>query len=373
MSSLFFSVSSVLAVVNPCSYEAGTMGRRKKLMWTWLTLLAMSLAAGLLYVMQDRSLLKQAAYVPGSNGLACLWASDQELLVFVKDTKKAARALSLNPMTGVQTPLTALTDTFPGVKQKVLGSWNLSPDGKWVAATANAFDGSGWPGPTQEITSVDGQHQFSWAALEYTNNGTPPKAQARLVWLPDSRRWLKSESTGEVRMNSLDAPDRGGIPLALPAGIYALIGVTPDYRLIASDTLGNVSKPITLYEIGLYPNPTPGRKFTVMMPDGAEIRDIALSPQGDRLAWSLFSKRVPPMRAFLAKLLPSLVKNATPSYGISLWTSRTDGKELRELGFQEVKPNDPALPEPVDLRWTPDGKRLSFRYKEALYVMSAGK
>jgi hypothetical protein len=56
---------------------------------------------------------------------------------------------------------------------------------------------------------------------------------------------------------------------------------------------------------------------------------------------------------------------------ISLWTSRLDGSDMREIGQQDAPRVDGWNTSLYDLSWTPDGKRLSFVCDGALWTLPA--
>jgi hypothetical protein len=51
-----------------------------------------------------------------------------------------------------------------------------------------------------------------------------------------------------------------------------------------------------------------------------------------------------------------------------LWTSDYQGNDWRQVGFLEHPDSEPM---PYALKWTPDGKRISFLVAKTLYVVDA--
>ena len=157
---------------------------------------------------------------------------------------------------------------------------------------------------------------------------------ARYAWLPDNRRLLElqigSKGAGRTLLWRLDTPDQPGVPFETPADAKALLGVTPDGRVLYSDyhiESGKAADSINLIEVGFYPNATSARKLPVSLPKDSRLREIVLSPQGDRIAWLFSVEHVSPVLAFLAKYLPVFMKSARPNYSTELWISRgTDGR-----------------------------------------------
>ena len=112
--------------------------------------------------------------------------------------------------------------------------------------------------------------------------------------------------------------------------------------------------------------------FSVRMPrDGAVVyrwnpwdEYPVVSPQGDRLAWLVESDYTPPGSVWLRRVWVFLGQRKRPLVG--LWISRVDGSHMQEIGHLNYKPGEEI---PQDIRWTPDGKRLSFLYKGGLYTV----
>jgi hypothetical protein len=117
-------------------------------------------------------------------------------------------------------------------------------------------------------------------------------------------------------------------------------------------------------EVGLYPSLAPERRYRLSAPAGWQIRNLVLSPGGDRLASLLVTSRVSPIQALLARLLPRYVPNARPVDVYQLRLSRLDGTHMREIGFQEASSGLVT-----QLQWTPDGKHLSFILLNSLYIV----
>jgi hypothetical protein len=77
---------------------------------------------------------------------------------------------------------------------------------------------------------------------------------------------------------------------------------------------------------------------------------VTLSPSGDRLAWILEQEH-----------------GNTQLY--TLYTADADGAHARPIGSAEGVPVGKANSWPRELRWLPDGKQVSFVYKDALYTL----
>src|SRR5262249_55625630 len=129
------------------------------------------------------------------------------------------------------------------------------------------------------------------------------------------------------------------------------------------------------------------RQFVVKPPPGArsDSTSLTISPQGDRVAWAFETDSVPSWSSWLHKIFPSY--RVTSHHVCELWVSRLDGNDMHEVGHLELNPQT-SIPQssmavarqlltyalqdhPDQIRWLPDGKRLSFLYKDALYTVPA--
>jgi len=101
------------------------------------------------------------------------------------------------------------------------------------------------------------------------------------------------------------------------------------------------------------------------------VQEVAISPDGRRVAW------------LLSEDINAQGKKARSSHS-ALWISRIDGSQLNEIGFVEtkldrVKLNGLSAAEmehaaeavPMEVRWSPDDKHLSFLCKGALWTVPA--
>jgi hypothetical protein len=98
----------------------------------------------------------------------------------------------------------------------------------------------------------------------------------------------------------------------------------------------------------------------IRLPRGARADELVLSRQGDRLAWKFYFDR----RATTAL-------SARAISTVEIWVSDIDGSGMRCVGAQPVNRATDKIYEwdfPFGLRWTPDGKQLSYLYQDALYL-----
>jgi hypothetical protein len=267
-------------------------------------------------------------------------------------------------------------------------AYTVSPDGKSIGVVAATRDE--WPELCFIVDNIDGTRIFGNSTYPFLHPSTV--SRDGIVWLPDSRRWVSliggDNDPAEIQLHSLDTPEAGGraidtlgtpqAGLPPPKPIRMLLGVTADHRLIATDFNPSFIPPataivippattVTIKEIGIYPNPLTAREHTVKSPPGTDVRELALSPKGDRLALIAYSSHVPLITRLLGRILPSVRKNSRPRAGLSVYVGDFDGSHMRELGYQPVD----KLGSPHDLKWSPDGRSLSFILGDGLYLIPA--
>jgi hypothetical protein len=114
---------------------------------------------------------------------------------------------------------------------------------------------------------------------------------------------------------------------------------------------------------------TTARKRIGAFPSKSAAVAAALSPDGTRIAWLVTGSRSRlPIPVWIARLWPALWRYAAPRSIFALWVSRADGSDMREVGEEDAST---AKRRPCSLAWTPDGKRLSYLYNDALYAVPA--
>jgi hypothetical protein len=94
------------------------------------------------------------------------------------------------------------------------------------------------------------------------------------------------------------------------------------------------------------------------------ISEVEISPDGSRLAWVLTAVHHPPL--FLDSIWP-------PTRYASVWVSDLGGSNRRELATGDGDPgNENGVNGPQYVRWTRDGKDVTFLYDQALWAVPAG-
>jgi hypothetical protein len=106
------------------------------------------------------------------------------------------------------------------------------------------------------------------------------------------------------------------------------------------------------------------RRTLLQPPPGVVPQSLA--PQGDRLAW--VSGNPPPSR-FMERL--NVLLGLRRYDHVGLWVSHMDGSGMTEIAHWVIQPLPipSSVPRPI---WTPDGRRLSIRVGNALWLIPAG-
>ncbi len=140
--------------------------------------------------------------------------------------------------------------------------------------------------------------------------------------------------------------------------------VTPAQKV----TLGSKLSPVeTFVEFNLNDPNQRARVWTVPVPADAASFYCLAAPTHDRLLWIVQSNRTTPLSAILQKL-PRPFKQPT-RYLCRWMVSNLDGRNMHTITEFEISDLYFNRPDLVSPQWNPDGKHVSFEYKNALYLM----
>ncbi len=115
-------------------------------------------------------------------------------------------------------------------------------------------------------------------------------------------------------------------------------------------------------------------KQPIRLPEGVEVGDVALSPDGARLAWLVYRTYASPGFMFwLAERIPAIRPEV--KWFADFAVSRLGGSDWRRIGTLEYHPPMRSGISPVTcdycpdlLMWRPDGRCVSFDYKGAIWM-----
>ena len=111
---------------------------------------------------------------------------------------------------------------------------------------------------------------------------------------------------------------------------------------------------VALVQIDLSSHPAPLMRVSVVLPRRANLSNLFISPDGERLIWHLVFNRSRLSEPRLSRKSPFV--DFETDYNDALWVSKIDGSQMREVGH--VKPYSKVS----TVGWTPDGQHFSFVY-----------
>ena len=291
-------------------------------------------------------LLKRSKILTTIPCLSYAWVSDGTLRLRVVNRTQTHLNLTTKlatPIPGVQPnngPLTVFRSQF-------------SPDGMWSLVGDNSTR-------TWIATSLDGKIK-TWSylpGLKFAEDGR---------WLSDNRQWVETyfgpRGDHFYAIRSLDQP---GLLVQNKTNAFVnYLCMLPDNKI-----LGWVWHPqeieLTRYDL------KKGKEkslFRVPFKTGSKIGYrygtpyFAVSPRGDSIAWF----QLDPLKLTVFDRIGDYLPAFRSAQKYSLWAAKIDGSEKKLLGRMN-KLNSSSDP---NLKWTPDGKGLSFIFKLEIYVTSA--
>lgn len=331
-----------------------------------LVLCALLLGGQIVFLLsrpRPETLLERAAPImlPGNSdgsGSAYFWRPNNELLV-LRRAWGGVEAVRYDPAKGFVGSADGLAKTLAdtGVIPARARDLRPSPDGKWLL----------WPpapgSQTWSAARVADGRRLEWESPEkVTDDGQG-------FWMPDGRRWvemLDADRDTRLRVRGIDNAGAAGafeIRHGFLVNHYRHLGFLDATRAIGvGQWVGDGA--VGVAEYAVTPNPPSGRFFLLKAPpDAYGPVEAALSPGGDRLAWR-FEHKPPPFGLTFFNGT-ALGRSFEPSR-VGLWVSRIDGGDMRLIGFVNVGTGAMEM-----LRWTPDGKRVSFLHQNQLWSVPA--
>ena len=301
-------------------------------------------------------LLKGARRLPTTGG-PISWASDQQVITL---TDRNTRGPELE-LVDVDTGKARTLMDFETALGRELLPWlfAVSPDGKHLLWAAGGPPDSRWI-----VSTLEGRPEADWKSLTpgHRGVGLPPLGA---VWKRDSSGWVEVFD-GRVAVYSLDpnrAPTQFSLTGAGPPGLP--LGFTSANELLVEmdprPPAGNRPPHATFLLVRPFDARPTWRQYSVPVPAGEEVADVALSPAGDRLAW-VMSRVITGFR-ITGQQDGHPFADVIGSLWWSFWESALDGGGMTEIGGLLSNDIGPENQRPLnDLAWTPGGRRLSFRY-----------
>lgn len=360
------------------------LARARVIVPGWRVLPAAAQGGGVVHLVTNDTLafdIETGGYAWRTNDMLLAWRGVENGRVHA-----GWRLIQINARTGARTSLMAFNRRV-GARHQLSAEWRVSPNGRRMVWPNVQNDKTGWPQRVSwTLATLDGSH-----VRQIPAGGTPAGAQnasrygllfAPFAWQPDNRGWSTLISDlpylGVRAYNPATSPpfhdtligSAVGNPPTLPAPHpRELLGFTNGRGIGASWSEWGTN----VFEFGVHSPPNMGpadvRRFAVKLPPGAFVDGAALSPNGEQIAWALRRERTP--RTLIDRLLFWIPK-ADPRAG--LYVTRRDGTHGHILGWVRVGPrksNEPPTSDDglVHLRWTPDGRRLSWVHRGALCVL----
>ena len=279
-----------------------------------------------------------------------LWLSDDKILAFRTDSVGRRYAVKVDTATGSEMPLIALNTRL--LRHGHAPSfWELSPDRKWMLWIDHSLP------KTWNVASLDGSKFMS-----YPHPGVNVDWDMTIAhWTCDSRRW--GELIGDrLSLYNLKQPKaEKTVFVSEPQNVTIIFLCGFDVKgeaIAAMDGPGP-----TFIKFGTTSRFAPGHQLPIS-PGMHYLDDIELAPQGEKVAWICGARKdTPAMMQWLPRVLrPHLWDRPIEE----VWVADLDGTHQHRLGYVEGYNGDLK-----DIRWSPDGKRLSFLHQSALYIVSA--
>ncbi len=300
---------------------------------------------------RERALMPRASRIVQMSGRFPYywWLSDHEVMRFRDPARGDWTFLRLNTKTKKEEPIEQLTRLFVRSGGKP-DSVQVSPDGKWAL----------WTGGTggTVVATTDGRRHFDY----------PPGKPSEKRWMCESVRWIEllheddKSFTSAILHNVVDAKESARrwlqppIPISPQYTDVPGMAPTTDDHILASIYVGGAGhfNPAVILALELGPHIERIGKFTLQPPRGCDRGQIVFDPIYGNLVWVLHYR-------------PSLAALTGASARTGLWVTNMHGWATQEVGSLDSTSESG----PYTVRWSPDGSRLSFVYRDWLWSVPA--
>ena len=288
------------------------------------------------------------------------WLTNQEVLLITpaaaSSFELSVQARRLNAQTGIITgdaPLQTALQKISG--DSIVPDWQLSPNSQWLLS-GGQFQNT----PVVWVaTAINGSKQIVRPRQQYYENGG-----LFTVWRPDSKAWVQIvEQNDQVHAFGyrLDNPavtvhvENTNLNGNVAVGFYS-----PDRIFCIRPQTGDGGG-IGVMDLGADASSAPVQNYIQNVPANMDVQEVSLSPDRKLLAWKFTVKPLP--LGLKATINSGYVRRSAPTLA-GLWVSDLNFNHLREIGTLDIRDDHVS-----NLRWTPDGKRLSFIDGDALYTV----
>jgi|SRR5579871_621249 len=367
------------------------MGRTGKRKWGWLAgmvLAGVTLMIGGWRVWPHKRLLLEVARPIVPLDITCsafdsppneqaYWLSTNRLLIFTADQGTPGEHVDLFDIPShTRTHLNGLTHLLRRPNTSLLGArsnWELSPRGTWLhVAQESVTSESGYE---SLIVKCDGSQYrhirdpdnlvvgFWLDDQHYVEGYSEESQQVAVLNVSDvehpanDRHYSAFDAMGsKILSEHYDAhPTRIEMPLDYRYGDPLSFEIE-EYCAQGRDA-SNV-QPLHIYKIAL-------------PKDVDRLMDALASPQQTTIIYNLQIARTSDLLTWLHRVVPSV--SVKPVITEELWISKSDGQGMREIGHVPGKVDANGDPEDQlnEVQWLPDGKQVSFIYRDMLYVVPA--
>jgi len=304
------------------------------------------------------------------------WISPDEVLYFRNGTD-GTDIERLNVRTHVRSPMTGLTRAFNEQRAYIAGV-SVSPDYRrllWASERDKK--------PTYVTALLDGTRRTEWTRKKVGRHSVlDPYAWSTATWTSGGKEvaecWLEPGAAGPADPFAhivLRGVDGNSAPRTLAHFRWRKTMFAPMPDDLDSATLfaedhsiqlqNRATDDVVRYIVKLGAGKPSVSHQTIHLPKYANFANLILSPKADRIAWELGSPYDPTSRGMSdshGELRPQRVP-------LGIWISRPDGSGLHELGHLPIDRKNAMTQhqEFGQIKWTPDGRSLSFIYQRKLY------